>query len=73
MATGGSGDVLTGMIAGLLAQGFEADAAAAAGVYLHGLAGDRAAERLGETAVAAGDLIAALPEAHRAVERAGRP
>jgi NAD(P)H-hydrate epimerase len=73
MATGGSGDVLTGMIAGLLAQGFEADAAAAAGVYLHGLAGDRAAERLGETALAAGDLIAALPEAHRAVERAGRP
>jgi ADP-dependent NAD(P)H-hydrate dehydratase / NAD(P)H-hydrate epimerase len=62
MATGGSGDVLTGMIAALLAQGMEAADAARAGVFLHGLAGDRATARLGERALAAGDLIAALGE-----------
>ena len=49
MATGGTGDVLTGLIAGLLAQGLDAlDADACSAVYLHGLAGDLAAARLGE-------------------------
>ena len=47
MATGGMGDVLTGVIAGLMAQGIPSKNAAALGVYLHGLAGDIAAETLG--------------------------
>jgi NAD(P)H-hydrate epimerase len=66
MATGGTGDVLTGMISGLLAQ-FPKESARAvcAAVYLHGLAGDVARERLGEQAMIAGDLIACLPEAMR--------
>ena len=57
MATAGSGDVLTGIIAALLAQGEEAFRAACAGVRLHGLAGDRVSERIGEHACMAGDLI----------------
>ncbi|MNW50678.1 Bifunctional NAD(P)H-hydrate repair enzyme Nnr [compost metagenome] len=62
MATGGSGDVLTGLIAGLLAQGLNAVQAAAFGVYLHGLAGERAAAaRTGNPAsLLAGDIIEAL-------------
>lgn len=57
MATGGSGDVLTGMICGLLAQEMEPLAAAVFGVYLHGLAGDEAKQKLGRHAMLAGDLI----------------
>lgn len=61
MATGGAGDVLTGIIAGLLAQGLNAAQAAAFGVYLHGLAGERAARlRHDPAAVIAGDIIEAL-------------
>ncbi|HAD12070.1 MAG TPA: bifunctional ADP-dependent NAD(P)H-hydrate dehydratase/NAD(P)H-hydrate epimerase [Saprospirales bacterium] len=63
MATGGSGDVLTGMITGLLAQGYAPEEAALLGVYLHGLAGDFAANRYGETGMIAGDLIKCIPEA----------
>jgi len=63
MATGGTGDVLTGLIAGLLAQGIDALDAAVLGVYLHGLAGDLAASRLGEMTLAANDLIEILPAA----------
>ena len=63
MATGGMGDVLTGMVAGLIAQGLLPFEAAAAAAYLHGLAGDIAAERLGEASMLAGDLVDALPEA----------
>lgn len=63
MATGGTGDVLTGLIAGLIAQGLDALDATLLAVYLHGLAGDLAAARLGETALAAGDLIEMLPAA----------
>jgi ADP-dependent NAD(P)H-hydrate dehydratase / NAD(P)H-hydrate epimerase len=57
MATGGSGDVLTGFITGLLAQGYSPKEAAIAGVYLHGLAGDFAAAVLSQPALTAGDLV----------------
>ena len=57
MATGGSGDVLTGIIAALIAQGLEPFDAATLGVYVHGLAGDAAAENLGEYSVMASDII----------------
>ncbi len=65
MATGGTGDVLTGLIAGLLTQGVEPGLAAQAGAYLHGLAGDLAAEGLGQEAMLAGDLLERVPEAIR--------
>jgi hydroxyethylthiazole kinase-like uncharacterized protein yjeF len=71
MATGGTGDVLTGLIAGLLAQGLDALDAAVVAVYLHGLAGDLAATRLGEMALAAGDLIEILPAAFAALKGEG--
>ena len=61
MATAGMGDVLTGMIAGLLAQGLTAWDAARLGVYLHGLAGDIAASSIGEASLIASDLISAIP------------
>ncbi len=57
MATAGSGDVLTGMITGLIAQGFASADAALAAVYLHGLAGDMAMEAMGGQNLVAGDLI----------------
>ncbi len=63
MATGGTGDVLTGIIAALLGQGIRAFDAARFGVYLHGLAGDLAAKKLGEVSLVAGDIICFLPEA----------
>ena len=65
MATAGSGDVLTGLIAGLMGQGMKNFDATVLGVYLHGLAGDIADERLGQTSLMATDLIDALPEAFR--------
>jgi NAD(P)H-hydrate epimerase len=65
MATGGTGDVLTGLIAGLLAQGVNPGLAARAGVYLHGLAGDLAAEAVGQEAMLASDLMAQVPDAIR--------
>ncbi|MBZ0160812.1 MAG: NAD(P)H-hydrate dehydratase [bacterium] len=65
MATGGTGDVLTGLIAGLVAQGVSADLAAKAAVYLHGLSGDLAAEAVGQEAMVASDLMAQIPEAIR--------
>ena len=63
MASGGTGDVLTGMIAGLAAQGAAPFDAAAAGVYLHGLAGDLAASERGEYGLVASDLIDKIPQA----------
>ncbi|HVG13945.1 MAG TPA: NAD(P)H-hydrate dehydratase, partial [Chitinophagaceae bacterium] len=63
MAKGGSGDVLTGIIAGLLAQNYNPGEAAILGVYIHGLAGDLAAKELSEEAMTAGDLIRFLPKA----------
>ncbi len=59
MATGGSGDVLAGMIVSLLGQGVRPPEAAALGAYLHGAAGDLCAEELGECGLLAGDLIVA--------------
>jgi len=69
MATGGSGDVLTGLITGLLAQGMTPMDAALAGVYLHGLAGDMAAAELGQQALIAGDMIDYLGAAFKDVLR----
>ena len=57
MATGGSGDVLTGIVTGLLAQGYTPFEACLLGVYLHGLAGDIALEEFGFEALIAGDII----------------
>jgi NAD(P)H-hydrate epimerase len=69
MATGGTGDVLTGMIAGLVAQYRDRPIGevAAAAAYLHGLAGDLAAKEMGQASLIAGDLIRALPRAYRAL------
>ena len=67
MASGGTGDLLTGMIGGLLARGVEPGLAARAGVYLHGLAGDLAARAQGPEALVAGDLLAHCGAAIRAL------
>jgi NAD(P)H-hydrate epimerase len=67
MASGGAGDVLTGLIAARLAQGDEAVYAASLAVHLHGTAGDLAAARLGGPAVPAGELVAAWGEAWRSL------
>jgi NAD(P)H-hydrate epimerase len=65
MATGGTGDVLTGIVAGMMAQTQDVVMAVRAAVYLHGLAGDVAREKMGEASLIAGDLIANLPEAFK--------
>jgi ADP-dependent NAD(P)H-hydrate dehydratase len=65
MATGGAGDVLTGLIAALLGQGLEPFAAAQLGVYIHGRAGDMVAQELGEAGMIASDLLGRLPRALR--------
>ena len=65
MATAGSGDVLTGIITGLLARGYKQEDACIVGMYLHGLAGDIAARELGEESVIASDLIQYLPYAFK--------
>ncbi len=69
MATGGSGDVLTGVVGGLLVQGMGPLEALQGGVYLHGLAGDLARDRRGEVGLIAGDLLEHLPQAIRMVTR----
>ena len=63
MATAGSGDVLTGILTGLLAQGLAAEPAVKLGVYLHGLAGDLAAADVGEMPLLARDILARFPRA----------
>lgn len=63
MATGGSGDVLTGIVLSLLAQGYNAIDAATIAVYIHGLAGDIAAAEFSATAMTSADLITCLPKA----------
>jgi hydroxyethylthiazole kinase-like uncharacterized protein yjeF len=65
LATTGTGAVLAGAIAALRAQGLDAFEAAAAGAYLHGLAGDLAREEVGAVGMAAGDVVARLPQAWR--------
>jgi hydroxyethylthiazole kinase-like uncharacterized protein yjeF len=71
MATGGTGDILTGMVAGLIAQNPERIVeAVVAAVHLHGLAGDVARESMGEQSLVATDLLKALPEAFRRVREA---
>jgi NAD(P)H-hydrate epimerase len=67
MASGGTGDVLTGMVGAFLARGLAPAAALQTAAYVHGRAGDLAAERVGEEALIAGDLIAALPDAFRSL------
>ncbi len=68
MATIGTGDVLAGLISGLIAQGLGPFEGAYAGVYLHGLAGDCAAEKYGQRSLLAGDVLAHVTEALRTVE-----
>jgi NAD(P)H-hydrate epimerase len=63
MAKGGSGDILTGLIAGLAARGHSIEDAAVIGAYLHGLAGDLCAQTLGMEAMHASDIIEAIPQA----------
>jgi NAD(P)H-hydrate epimerase len=63
MATGGTGDVLTGMIAAFLAQLLDAEAACRLAVFLHGMAGDLAQEHEGEVAMMASDVLARIGEA----------
>jgi NAD(P)H-hydrate repair Nnr-like enzyme with NAD(P)H-hydrate dehydratase domain len=65
MATGGSGDVLTGMITALLAQDYDPVQAAITGVYLHGLAGDVALRIHSEESVIAGDILMNIGRAYR--------
>jgi hydroxyethylthiazole kinase-like uncharacterized protein yjeF len=68
MASGGTGDVLTGMIGGLMAQGLSPLEATTWGVYLHGLAGDIAERDIGEIPLIAGDIIDYLPDALKEVK-----
>jgi NAD(P)H-hydrate epimerase len=68
MAKGGSGDVLTGMICALLAQGYPALDAALLAVFVHGMSGDIAAEKMGHIAMHAGDLVECLPMAWKSME-----
>ena len=70
MATGGMGDVLTGLISGLMAQKISAFDAAVLGVYLHGLAADLVAEKIGLHGLMAGDVLNNVPEA---IKRCGEP
>lgn len=65
MATGGCGDVLTGVLTALLAQGYSPEDAAVIGVYIHGLAGDMACEQLSEIGLVAGDLADMIGRAWR--------
>ncbi len=72
LATGGSGDVLTGLVAALVAQGLEALPAAALGAYVHGLAGDRIALRRGDAGLLAGELADELPGTMQELREEGR-
>ena len=67
MASGGTGDVLSGIIGGLMAQGLPPAVAAGCGVYLHGEAGEKTVSRLGNTGAAASDLLPEIPAAVRRV------
>ena len=69
MATAGSGDVLTGVIASFMAQGLRPEIAASVGVFIHGLAGDMATEKLGEYGVVASDIASYIGRAIRQVQK----
>lgn len=68
MATGGSGDVLTGVVLALLAQGYTAEEAACLATCVHGMAGDLACKKLGATGMTAGDIVECLPLAWKMLE-----
>ena len=68
MASAGSGDTLTGIVAGLLAQKYSEKEACILGVYLHGLAGDIAAEKMSQEAMIAGDIIDYLGEGFKKIK-----
>ncbi|MEQ8239456.1 MAG: NAD(P)H-hydrate dehydratase [Cyclobacteriaceae bacterium] len=69
MATGGSGDVLTGVITGIMAQGYSPEESLKLGVYIHGLAGDLAKNKLGRTGLIASDIVDFLPAAFKSLEK----
>lgn len=73
MATGGSGDVLTGILTSLLAQGYTPEESALLGVYLHGLAGDIARNRLNEESMIASDIIRGIPKAINSFKESDLP
>ena len=68
MATAGSGDVLTGIITSLLAQGYSAKEAAILGAFLHGLAGDLSAKEVGQEALIASDIIEGISKAYQLIK-----
>jgi len=68
MAKGGSGDVLTGILTALVAQGYDTIEAAILGVYLHGLAGDLAAKKFSQEAILAGDIVESLGEGYLKIQ-----
>lgn len=69
MATAGSGDVLTGILTGLLSRGYTCEDAALVGMYLHGLAGDLAVQELGKESLIASDIIRFLPAAYMSLNK----
>jgi NAD(P)H-hydrate repair Nnr-like enzyme with NAD(P)H-hydrate dehydratase domain len=69
MSTGGAGDVLTGVVTALVCQGLAPFEAAQLGVYVHGLAGDLAAEQRGQVSLTAADLVRCLAAAFQTVLR----
>jgi NAD(P)H-hydrate epimerase len=72
MATGGTGDVLTGVITALVCQGLSPFDAAVLGAHVHGLAGDLAAAELGQVSLIASDLLRYLPKAFQEVGQVPR-
>ena len=72
MATAGSGDVLTGILLALLAQGYTQEEACKLGVYIHGMAGDIAAEEMTEISMTSSDIVQALPAAWKKITRTQR-
>jgi ADP-dependent NAD(P)H-hydrate dehydratase / NAD(P)H-hydrate epimerase len=72
LASAGTGDVLTGVIAGLVAQGLSLFDAAACGVYLHGQAGEMVRREMGDAGMLAGDLLPALPKVIMGLKQVGK-